>query len=227
MEHARIVFLEKDGAEVGKVMSYRPLTITSPLYRSWASLRLDDMEEWMRMWGLPEIFAGVPGKGATDAWYEVLTKVEGHRLAQLPFCGGVADIAKFFDQLRRPLVYKLSETAGMPPGTLKAYEGFLEKLEIYNSVAGGLGTPYQRRCGIPQGCPFSMMLVALTMRPWVFLMKTIPEKKAYILADDVLLLSTGTNMVRNAADAIYKTRDFLHTMGARVAPDKSYNFAST
>ena len=114
VEHARIVFLEKDGAEVGKVMSYRPLTITSPLYRSWASLRLEDLEDWIKMWALPEIFAGVPGKGATDAWYEVLTKIEGLRLDQIPFCGGVADIAKFFDQLRRSLVYKLAETAGMP-----------------------------------------------------------------------------------------------------------------
>ena len=28
--HARVVFLEKVGAQIGKVMSYRPLTITSP-----------------------------------------------------------------------------------------------------------------------------------------------------------------------------------------------------
>ena len=34
-------------------------------------------------------------------------------------------------------------------------------------------------------------------------------------------------MIRNTADAIDKTHDFLHTMGAKVAPDKSYNFAST
>ena len=72
-----------------------------------------------------------------------------------------------------------------------------------------------------------MMLVALTMRPWVFLMKTIPDTKAFILADVVLLLSTGTGMIRNTADATDKTHDFLHTMGAKVAPDKSYNFAST
>ena len=227
VEHARIVFLEKDGAEVGKVMSYRPLTITSPLYRAWASLRLEDMEDWIKMWALPEIFAGVPGKGATDAWYEVLTKIEGLRLDKIPFCGGVADIAKQIDQLRRSLVYKLAETAGMPPGVLRAYKDFVEKLEIYNSVAGGLGTPYQRRCGIPQGCPFSMMLVALTMRPWVFLMKTVPDTKAFILADDVLVISTGINMIRNTADAIDKTHEFLHIMGSKVAPDKSYNFAST
>ena len=151
-------------------MSYRPLTISASIYRSWASLRLEDMEEWIRSWALPEMFAGVPGKGANDAWYEVLTTIEEHQLEQQPFCGGVADIAKFFDQLRRLLVYKVAEAAGMPTGVLLAYKAFAENLMIYNSLAGGLGQPYARRCGIPQGCPLSMMLVALIMRSWVILM---------------------------------------------------------
>ena len=38
--HARVGFLEKEGAQVGKVTSYRPLTITSPVYRGWATMRL-------------------------------------------------------------------------------------------------------------------------------------------------------------------------------------------
>ena len=41
--HARVVFLEKVGAQIGKVMSYRPLTITSPLYRCWGTMRLECM----------------------------------------------------------------------------------------------------------------------------------------------------------------------------------------
>ena len=31
--HARIVYLQKEGAKIGHVMSYRPLTISAPLYR--------------------------------------------------------------------------------------------------------------------------------------------------------------------------------------------------
>ena len=58
--HARVVFLEKVGAAIGEVMSYRPLTITSPLYRSWATMRLRSIEEWAVAWSLPEMFAGVP-----------------------------------------------------------------------------------------------------------------------------------------------------------------------
>ena len=53
---------KKEGAQVGKVTSYRPLTITSPIYRAWATMRLEDMSEWVDSWALEEMYAGVPGK---------------------------------------------------------------------------------------------------------------------------------------------------------------------
>ena len=139
----------------------------------------------------------------------------------------MADIAKFFDQLRRPLVYKLAEVAGMPTVVLTGYKVFVDNLLVYNSLAGGLGTPYARRCGIPQGCPFSMMMVALIMKPWIILMRQVTGIMAFILADDVLVMVDGTDIVGNVAEAIDKTHEYLHDMGANVAPDKSYNFAST
>ena len=95
--HARVVFLEKAGAALGEVMSYRPLTTTSPLYRAWGSMRLRHLGEWVDAWKLPQMFAGVPEMGAVDAWHTVLTRLEELKLDGTPFCGGVADIAKFFE----------------------------------------------------------------------------------------------------------------------------------
>ena len=138
----------------------------------------------------------------------------------------MADIAKRFDQLRRSLVYKVAEAAGMPVRVLNWYKAFVENLSVYNTLAGGLGTAYGRRCGIPQGCPFSMMLVGLIMRPWIILMRQVTGIKAFILAGDVLVLAKGPDMVGNAAEAIDKTHEYVHDMGAKVVPDKSYNFAS-
>ena len=113
-------------------MSYRILTIASPLYRCYAAMRLADMDLWVRSWALPEMFAGVPGRGAVDAWHEVLTRIESMKLDGKDYCGGVADIAKFFDQIRRPLIYRLAEAAGMPPKVIRAYKGYLESLFLYN-----------------------------------------------------------------------------------------------
>ena len=67
--HAKVGYLEKAGAVMGKVMSYRPLTITCPLYRCYATMRLEDLQGWIRSWALSEIHAGVPGVGAVDAWH--------------------------------------------------------------------------------------------------------------------------------------------------------------
>ena len=209
---------KKEGAQVGKVTSYRPLTITAPVYRAWATMRLEDMEDWVDSWALGEMYAGTRGKGAVDAWRHALTTIEEHKLDGQEFAGAVADIMKFFDQIRRKLVYEVAKAAGMPPGVLKAYQAYIENMKVYNCLAGGMGTPYMRRCGIPQGCPFSMMFVALIMKPWIVIMRCIPGVKAFILADDVLVLVTGAEMIGRVAEAIDKTHAYLHAMGGQGCP---------
>ena len=224
--HALIAYLEKEGAEAGHVMSFRPITITAPLYRAWATMRLRSLQPWVREWALPEMHAGVPELGAVDAWMETLATIEDLKLEQRHYCGGTADIAKFFDQVRRPLVYQIAKAAGMPQPVLTAYANYLDSLYVYNCLAGGVGRPYLRRCGIPQGCPFSMAMVALIMRPWILLMRTFEGITCCILADDVLILATGKQMARNFSKALDATHTFLHDMGAKVAPTKSLNFAT-
>ena len=45
----------------------------------------------------------------------------------------------FFDKVRREIVYKLMEEAGIPEGVLHAYRDFQEGLQVGNTIAGGLG----------------------------------------------------------------------------------------
>ena len=85
----------------------------------------------------------------------------------------------------------------MPEPVLTAYKSYLESMVVYNCLAGGVGTPFRRICGIPQGCPFSMALVAMIMRPWIMMMRTFAGIKCYILADDILIVATGKHMVSN------------------------------
>ena len=57
-------------------------------------------------------------------------------------------------------------------------------------------------------------------------MRTFEGVTCCILADDVLILSTGRHMARNCSKALDATHALLHSMGAKVAPAKSFNFAS-
>ena len=70
-----------------------------------------------------------------------------------------------------------------------------------------------------------MMMVALIMRPWIVLMNTF-KVACFILADDVLILSHGKNVIGKFVDGLNNTHLYLQAMGAKVAPDKSFNFAS-
>lgn len=92
-------------------------------------------------------------------------------------------------------------------------------------MAGGIGQPYRRQCSIPQGCPLSMMIVALIMRPWLQKTKEL-NVEPKVLADDVLIIATGARMIKRLARAIDATHEFLHDLGAKVAPSKCFNFAS-
>eukprot|EP00969_Alexandrium_andersonii_P207472 9165927-Alexandrium_andersonii.AAC.1 len=51
-------------------------------------------------------------------------------------------------------------------------------------VTGSLGVPYARPTSIPQGCPWSMAVIALVLRAWILVMRQIPTRPR-LLADDL------------------------------------------
>ena len=83
---ARVVYPEEEGAIMGEVMSYRLFTITPPVYRWWATMRLATMEEWIGSWALPEMHVGVLEMGAVDVWRKAVIDIEDRKLNGTPFC---------------------------------------------------------------------------------------------------------------------------------------------
>ena len=71
-----------------------------------------------------------------------------------------------------------------------------------------------------------MIVVALIMRPWV-LMARARGARPKVLADDALLLVSARRMLQRFAEVLEATHRYLHHMGAKVAPAKNYNFASS
>ena len=60
-------------------------------------------------------------------------QIEYCRLKGEDYTGGAADIFKRFDQIRREIVYKLLDAAGMPKQITWAYKSFLEALSVRNT----------------------------------------------------------------------------------------------
>ena len=61
---------------------------------------------------------------------DVTATLENHKLDHTHYCGGTADIAKFFDQIRGRLVDRIAAVSGTPKPVLTAYETYLENLLV-------------------------------------------------------------------------------------------------
>eukprot|EP00969_Alexandrium_andersonii_P069882 3084560-Alexandrium_andersonii.AAC.1 len=141
-----------------------------------------------------ELFAGVPGGGAGVAVWLFGRTLETARLENSHACAMATDIYKCFDQVIRELVLSVACYMGCPMGLLRAWFTHLEHMTCYNALAAAVGQPYRRACAIPQGCPLSMMWVAMLSLPFVAMSKAsqaIPR----CLADDWMLVAIGPGAV--------------------------------
>ena len=114
----------------------------------------------------------------------------------------------------------------MARGILGVYKNFQEEMKVRNTIAGGLGSEYRRETSIPQGDPFSMMLVALLMRPWMKQMESVGAIPR-ILADDLFTFRSGKKHLEKLECAFDLTHEHMEDMGAKIAPTKSVTFASS
>eukprot|EP00973_Karenia_brevis_P067356 9369161-Karenia_brevis.AAC.1 len=63
-------------------------------------------------------------------------------------------------------------------------------MDIQLQIGSSLGVPHRHECSIPQGCPFSMTLVALLTLPWIKMIRAnnvVPRT----LADDLYMQASG------------------------------------
>ena len=69
-------------------------------------------------------------------------------------------------------------------------------------VNGGVGETFTRKVATPQGCPLSMAVMAMLMRPWILMVKRRHKVRPGVLADDIMLATAGANMVKRFVAAL-------------------------
>ena len=149
-----------------------------------------------------------------------LSKLVGHQIA-----GGSVDVYKCFDQINRKLLYKIAEAAGMPKRILDPYFNYIDNLRVRYQIGKTIGKAHTDRCSIPQGCPFSMTMIALMLRPWIKMME-FHQVEPRVLADDLMFTAKGVGHRAKTIDAMQSSRTYFADMGAKVANNKCFTFAT-
>ena len=187
MKWGKAHFLAKTEEASLDPLDYRILLVLQRLYRRWATMRLRHMQAWVQEWQMDEMFAGVKNGGADMAWMSTALDNEIAIAEATEYILGLLDIWKCFDQIVPLLIQVLAGLAGMPTKVLWPYARLMGDIQVANALPLGVGRPYSRPCSIPQGCPFSMTLLALLLRPWLLVIKTYNHVIPRTLADDLSL----------------------------------------
>ena len=137
---ARAAMVEKGGKQFDP-MNLRLLLVLPVIHRRWAALRLRQLDTWVQTWGLPDIYAGLRGRGASHAWFDSALAIAWLAELDIGWSLAAVDCYKCFDQVVRPLAFHLLALGGFPLGVLSACARYHEQVWVHSAVAGGPGAP--------------------------------------------------------------------------------------
>ena len=168
-------------------LGQRPLSVLPVVYRLWASLRLGHLREWVEGWLPKSLYSLGNGLSSVEAWFstaldieEVLSGTGGDQLHVM-----VADVIKSFDTVDRSILDCTLGRLGLPDWFRKVYFSFHSQVRLRFKLAAGLGEPWCRDGGIPQGCPLSMVFIVALFVPWCRHLESLPDVKPQFYADSL------------------------------------------
>ena len=146
----------------------RPITVTSLLWRWWAStLARQVLAKWANTLP-PSVKGGVPNSSVQDLAMQTHLAIERAHAGGTPIAGFTLDITKCFNCIPRRPTGMLFSRLGIPENLIKIWYGSLKRLTRVIDIGGNLSQPLWATTGLPEGCPVSVLGMAAIA--WAFAM---------------------------------------------------------
>ena len=212
---AMIPKTDGDAAHLGQ----RPLSVLPVVYRIWASTRMGQLGDWFKSWVPDSVFSAGGGRSSVEAWYtsslgieEVLAGATDSHVHLF-----VADVVKSFDTVDRTILDRVLSSLGLPGWFRHAYFECHAHVRMMFKLASGLGAPWTRDGGIPQGCPLSMMFIVALYLPWCRYLSAQVGVQPQLYADNLKCVSRDPDSLLTAARF---TTGYVRLVGQEPAPSK-------
>ena len=169
---------------------------------------------------MPEsVFSVGSGRGSVEVWYTSALDVEevliGATDSDVHLF--VADVVKSFDTVDRGISDRVFSSLGLHGWFRNAYFEYHAHVRLRFKLASGLGEPWTRDGGIPQGCPFSMMFTVALYLPWCRYLAAHEGAQPQLYADNLTCVSRDPNLLLRAARF---TTKYVRLVGQEPAPSK-------
>ena len=191
------------------------LCIVSGLLLGWVSLMIGFGLGFLILSSVLEVVVG-----SVEAWYtsaldikEVLAGVVDSDVHLY-----VADVVKSFDTVDRGVLDRVLSSLGLPGWFRHDYFEYHAHVRLRFKLASGLGVPWTRDGGIPQGCPLSMMFIVALYLPWCRYLAAQEEVQLQLYADNLKCLCLGILVCSWRAARF--TTGYVRLVGQEPAPSK-------
>ena len=172
-------------------LGQRPLSVLPVVHRIWASAGMVQLEPWFRSWVPPCVFSAGGGRSSVQAWFTTALDIEE------VLSGIVEGDVHIF--------------------VADSYFEFHSLVRLRFKLAAGLGQPWTRDGGIPQGCSLSMMFIVALYLPWCRYLASQEGVQPQLYADNLKCVSRDPGVLLRAARF---TTGYVRLVGQEPAPSK-------
>ena len=185
----RVAFIPKPGSDAASVKGWRPIAITSALYRLYGKIRLPDVMAALGPGLHPGVIGGLPGDHASGQVLRMATYSEAFACGLCPSVVGISlDASKCFDRIDWAQVAQLACDEGVNHGIIRAVLGFYTSHARYASLGGRMdGVPWVITRGLLQGCSLSVAFTLSLVSRWHYVLGN--NLKTLSFVDDRIILA--------------------------------------
>ena len=202
------------------VTGYRPITIFSLVYRTWASIRSKEILKHLLPLTPSHSFGNLPSRSATDMWMTLQQEIESNLANAQPTCGAVLDVVKCFNHLPRLPLFEVLKHMGVNAPILRAWSSALCKMERRFSIRGSVSPALRSSTGMAEGCSLSVVgMVACNQLINTFVKQKVPTVRLLSYVDNLELTAKEPHALLQGTAAL---TDILELLDLQVDKKKTY-----
>ena len=202
---------------------FRPITLLPVPYRMWGSIRAKALLRHLSQFAPATCTGNLPGRQASQVWYNILCEIETSQLEQGTMTGAVLDLIKAFNLIPRIPVFKILQVLGISPEVATAWSQALIQLERRFQIQQCVG-PAQRSCtGFPEGCALSVVsMLAINLVGHAYIKLRFPSVTLWTYVDNLELTGEDASEVSRAVQGL---TSFTRLLDVAIDEAKTYTWS--
>ena len=212
--------------EAGEITSTRPICILPNLFRLWGKIMTSKCFRCVLPMLPPSLVGSVPGRSATDLAMQLQIDLENQLMDNKCVFGAALDLHKAFNTLDRGLLNALCKRLGLH-NIWKPYSAALSGMQRYFVVRNSWSAPLRSTTGVPEGCPLSVVMMAIVIVTWAItnaLSSNFPEKTLHSYVDDWTLRDDDP---KDLLSQLWFVKKLTDKLGLKLSMTKTVMYATT